>query len=201
MTGDAIGKFVIFTSGVAIGVAITMKYMQSKYERIVKEDIESVKEVYSNKLKEIMKNEDKTEQEVEEEPESESESVVDEVPESKIDYSKILTRNNYTSNPKKNIEEDSPYDGPYVIAPEHFGEYDDYEQVELTLYADGFVTYSVSGEVIDDVDEVIGLENLDYMGTYDDHAIHIRDDERQIDYEVLQDLTNYKDLVRDGTEE
>ena len=48
--GDAMNKIFIFTLGAAVGSVVTWKLVKDKYARIAQEEIDSVKEVFSNEI-------------------------------------------------------------------------------------------------------------------------------------------------------
>lgn len=82
----------------------------------------------------------------------------------------------------------------YVISPAEFGE-EDYEEIELTYYADDILTDD-HGDIIEDPEEIIGPAALSTFGEYEDDAVYVRNDERRCDYAVLKDMRNYSDLPR-----
>ncbi len=86
-------------------------------------------------------------------------------------------------------------DIPYVIAPEEFGENEDYEKISLTYFSkDGIVT-DENDEVVKDAGEVLGDDFADHFGEYEDDSIHIRNDKTGCDYEVLYDDRSSEDVI------
>lgn len=84
---------------------------------------------------------------------------------------------------------------PYVIAPEEFGEMDDYETVSLTYYSDGVLTDDFDNE-IEDVEGMVGEDSLDHFGEYEDDSVFVRNDRYKTDYEILLDLRKYSDVKK-----
>ena len=82
-------------------------------------------------------------------------------------------------------------DGPYVIPPEEYDE-NDYETESLTYYADGVLT-DMYDNIIEDVEDTVGTDSLTHFGEYEDDSVFVRNDERQIDYEILLDSDKYYD--------
>lgn len=80
-----------------------------------------------------------------------------------------------------------------MIPPEEFGELDDYDQVSLTYYEDNYLANDRK-ELVTDVEGIIGWDNINRIGEYEDDAIHVRNDELKIDYEILQVAYNYSDV-------
>lgn len=178
----------MFAAGAAIGSAVTWKVVKTKYERIAQEEIDSVKERFSMKF------------EPKDEPVEAEEDTAEVKPTPKpyekpdlFEYAKILSKEGYTEYSESTVEEKGGSNSatrPYLISPMEFGEMDGYESISLCWYEDG-VLADDQGIVIEEVDELIGLDNLKRFGEYEDHAVHIRNDERREDYEVLLSLKEY----------
>lgn len=164
----SVTNFIIFTVGAIIGSAVTWKLTKTKYERIAQEEIDSVKEVFKNKMK--ADNE-------------------------KNEYSKIIDDLSYVS---KNEKKGEPVamEGPYIITPEEFDE-NGYETVSLTYYADKVLVDDM-GDIVEDVDEVVGYDSLNHFGEYEEDSVFVRDDRLKIDYEILLDTKNYYDSSDDS---
>lgn len=188
MAGDNIKNFLIFAVGVGVGIGVSWKLLRDKYEQIANEEIESVKEAFSERKKETEKQIVEVKTIVKEQ----------EVNKDLVDYSKLATR--YLNEPKKEEPEIVEEEAPYVISPDEYGEIYDYDQIELTYYADGVLTDDTD-EVIDDVDDTVGLDSLNHFGDYEEDAVHVRNDERKCDYEILRDLRNYYGDIVEKQEE
>lgn len=188
MAGDNIKNFLIFAVGVGVGIGVSWKLLRDKYEQIANEEIESVKEAFSERKKDTEKQIVEVKTIIKEQ----------EVNKDLVDYSKLATR--YSDEPKKEEPEIVEEDAPYVISPDEYGEIYDYDQIELTYYADGVLTDDTD-EVIDDVDDTVGLDSLNHFGDYEPDAVHVRNDERKCDYEILRDLRNYYGDIVEKQEE
>lgn len=175
----------VFAAGAAIGSVVTWKVVKTKYERIAQEEIDSVKERFAMKF----------------EPKDEPvEEVSDEEPQRRpyekpdlFEYAKILKEEGYTDYSESTVEEkggSNSANRPYLISPDEFGEMDGYESISYTWYEDGILADD-QGIVIEEVDELIGLDNLKRFGEYEDDAVHVRNDERREDYEILLSLKEY----------
>lgn len=84
---------------------------------------------------------------------------------------------------------------PYIISPEEFGEFEDYERISLSYYADQ-VLADEDDEKVEDVDNVIGLESLTHFGEFEDDSVFIRNDRLRCDYEILLDQRTYSDVIK-----
>ena len=189
MNRSTLTSFFMFAAGAVVGSFVTWKMMDEKYRQMADEEIESMREYFSNKSKKI--------EHVElEDNDEEDETETYEVAAKDIrDYEGVLEKVNYsgyTTVSTKEVEKDMT--GPYVITPEEFGELKEYETIELTYYAD-FVLADNRNNPIEDVDDVIGLDSLDHFGEYEDDSVFVRDDERKIDYQILLDPRKYSDVV------
>ena len=170
-----INNFVIFTAGVVIGTLAASRYFKEKYEKISKEEIESVKEVYKKKEEqfktvskevEVVKSVDK---------------------DTKANgYNDIVSKYNKGGNTMRDEI------GPYVISPEEFDTLDDWETISLTYYQDGVVTDDAGEPMSDEeIESAIGFESLEHFGEYEEDSVFVRNDERRTDYEILMDADYY----------
>ena len=83
---------------------------------------------------------------------------------------------------------------PYVISPEEFGEAD-YNIVSLNYYADGVLANDFD-EVVDDVENTVGEDFEEHFGDYEEDSVFVRNDELGLDYEILRDMRNFSDVVK-----
>lgn len=178
----------VFVAGAAVGSAATLGYFKTKYEKLAQEEIDSVKEAFSRPKADV------------EPPETEPEKIPDEeIPKKDLmSYATEISKNGYTnySDPDaaNTKQEEETVDRPYVITPEDFGEFYDYEKISLTHYADGVLT-DENDEIVDNVDETVGSDYADHIGDHEPDAVHIRNDRLRYDYEILRDLRKYSDVI------
>ena len=92
------------------------------------------------------------------------------------------------------ILNDPSYQPPYIISPEDFAIDDEYTIVNLNYYIDGVLT-DEDDHIIENVDDVVGLENLNHMGEYEDDALHIRNENYKCEYEILLSRRLYHDTT------
>ena len=189
----------MFAAGAVIGSAATWFVLKNKYEQMVHEEIESVKEALGGLNNDVEQSEDETESEDEEDAEAyhqvnwdeledldEEESDEDEMEE----YANLT--NLYSS--EKGGAEKVKAKKPYVISPYDFGEIDEYRKIDLTYYADG-VLEDEDGEIVSDVDELVGAGSLNTFGEYEDDAVFVRNEYLMIDFEILKDYRTYKEAT------
>lgn len=87
-------------------------------------------------------------------------------------------------------------DIPYLIEPEAFGEYLDYEQISLTYYSDGKLTDS-DDDLVENISEVIGTAWRERFDKYDEDIVYVRNDARKCEYEITRDYRSYMDILEE----
>lgn len=189
---DKLSSVIIFCGGVFIGGFLTWDFFKTKYEKIADEEIASVKETFEHREPRPDKN-----YKVEEALKGNDEyiNVSPGVAERII---KIIDSNGYRNYSNTAIETDKKggtadmeLKQPYVITPEQYEDNVEYTKVSLTWYSDE-VLEDDWGNVLDP-DDVIGSDALKTFGQYEKDSVFVRDDDEQIDYEVLLDTRSYKE--------
>ena len=178
---DKLSSAIIFCGGVFIGGFLTWDFFKTKYEKIADEEIASVKETFEHR-----------------EPRPDKNYKVEETLKGSDAYINIIDSNSYRNYSNTEIETekkggtaDMELKQPYVITPEQYEENVDYTKVSLTWYNDE-VLEDDWGNVLDP-DDVIGSNALKTFGQYEKDSVFVRDDDEQIDYEVLLDTRSYKE--------
>lgn len=181
-----------FIIGAGVGSAVTWKLIKDKYEQLAQEEIDSVKEIFSRR------ESDAAGKTVAQNLTEELKSSTKEKPDIK-EYAAELRKNGYTNysdiQPTDKEEEEMSTDKPYVIMPEAFMEYEEYDHISLTYYANNVLT-DENDEIIEDVEETVGEESLSHFGEYEDDSVYVRNDARKCDYEILLDQRNYSDVAK-----
>lgn len=191
---NKITSFMMFIFGAAVGSVVTWQYTKKKYEQIAQEEIDSVKETFS-KLK--IKNKDN-----ESDENNNVRTIVERAKDkpSIVEYAAKLRKQGYInySNTdslfEEEVDENMINDKPYVISPDEFGEFDDYDTISLTYYADQ-VLVDEDDELVEDIEETVGFESLNAFGEYEDDSVFVRNDRLKCDYEILLDQRKYSDVV------
>lgn len=178
---DKLSSVIIFCGGVFIGGFLTWDFFKTKYEKIADEEIASVKETFEHR-----------------EPRPDKNYKVEEALKGNDAYINIIDSNSYRNYSNTAIETDKKggtadmeLKQPYVITPEQYEDNVDYTKVSLTWYSDE-VLEDDWGNVLDP-DDVIGSDALKTFGQYEKDSVFVRDDDEQIDYEVLLDIRSYKE--------
>lgn len=184
----------MFAAGAAVGSAVTWKIVKTKYEQIIQEEIDSVKEVFAERMcaSQEQGDEEPTDDEVDPEQinwddleDLDEEDDDEPVEEDLNDYQRLV--NTYTEQ-KGGAEEMGT--APYVISPYDYGELDDYEQVEFTYYLDNILEDD-EGHIVTNADELIGPKALNTFGEYEDDAVFVRNDMLRTDFQILRDPRTY----------
>lgn len=175
----------IFVFGAAVGSAVTWQYTKKFYEQRAQEEIDSVKETYGKKVVPAQVEADTDEKE--------AATVVDGVDDKPdiLHYAEILKNEKYTTDDESPTAESKPY----VISPDEFGEFEEYDRISLTYYADQ-VLADENDDKIKDVDEVIGVESLTHFGEFEDDSVFVRNDRLKCDYEILMDSRTYSEVLK-----
>ena len=183
----------MFAAGAAVGSAVTWKIVKTKYEQIVQEEIESIKEAFKDMpvvdqdTEETDDDESDQEQSRQinwEELEDLNEDDEDEYVPTEADvkgYSKLA--GTYSSE-KGGVE--SMAKEPYVISPYDFGEIDEYDQIELTYYEGDDTLEDDEYQIITDRDSLIGTKALLTFGEYEDDSVFVRNEYLRTDFQIIR---------------
>ena len=210
----AVASFII---GAGVGAGSAWYFLKTVYEQRTQEEIDSVKAYYAGKMDEL----EKKETDISEETPSDEKTDITEYADiiktegyQKTDYNAISKANNLEEALAEAVEDGAeeesddepeielvkeavlePGEKPYVITPEEYGEFDDYNEISLTHYSDGVLT-DMQGNVIDDVDELVGSDYEEHFGEYEDDSVHVRNDAKRCDYEILYDSRKWTDILK-----
>lgn len=206
--------FAVFIGGVALGAFASSEYFRRMYSAIAEDEIASVKAEYARLRAAMLACTDEQVNEAEEEDDSSPEQPLD--PEKAADvlaYAASLAANGYAGNvdyssmsrisPSDRMiqeeiaevedQEDIP-DGPKVISPDEYGELLHYKQISLTYYEDKVLVDEL-GEPVINIEEIIGPDALNTFGTYEEDAVHVRNDRLRCEYEIIKDPRLYAGVV------
>ena len=202
----------MFAAGAAIGSAVTWKIVKDKYERIVQEEIVSIKEAFADSHNDDQEHDESSEDDVPDEcndrPECYGQINWDELEDLNADeleepytrtveddvkeYEHLIS--NYT-NEKGGADIMSRE--PYVISPDDFASLDGYHIVELTYYLDG-VLEDDEYHIVTDADELIGPKALTTFGEYEDDAVFVRNERLRTDFQILMEYRTYDEAKTVG---
>ena len=178
---------------------VTRKVIKTKYERLAQEEIDSVKEEFS-RLSKIRKESNDRQNEDDEAGGIEwNDTDQDDL----VEYNNITSRYRSSSDDDETDEEgdewsegEVPYiNGPYVISPDDFSSSPPgYSAQPLDYFADGILADGWGIKL--DIEETIGEESLEHFGEYSDDLLYVRNERKEIDYEVTKDPRTYAEAVQ-----
>lgn len=197
----------IFAAGALVGSAATWLVLRKKYEERERKEIEEIKAALLPKKNIYETTDEEQDPEEHSKPDipdprqaeltSNDDETDEEVGDMKRRYEKFVQLTDY--NKIFDDEEVTPVeeDLPKVIPPEEFGDIEDYDQISLTYYADGYLADDFNNyEVMEDIDAHVGKESLKTFGRYEEDSVYIRNDNEQTYYEILRSDRLFVEVVR-----
>lgn len=185
--------------GALVGYKMLKKKLEVKFEEKLNKEFDSAKRLKSAKksenkppIKECLKNKDSNNSEEKDKKEYENYA----------DYYKSNASSTPTNSAKEVKDEQTEkketkkraHKGPYVISPDDFDSVDGYIPIWLTYYADGVLADDNNYEKVD-IKSTIGTAALNKFGEYEKDVVHVRNDEKKCDYEVVKDNRTYEQAV------
>lgn len=174
---------VAFVCGAVVGAAAWSVYKEKKAKSLeerqeVVDDFEDVQEPEDDEAEEVTILSDKDKAAVTQ--------VVDD----------IIAKSGYSVGDHTNDGDDD--DGPYVIAPDEFGDFEDYDAISMTLTSDG-VLVDTDGTRVEDPENSVGTNYMKYFGVYPDDpdSVYIRNDDLCCDFEIVKDLRTFEEIDAD----
>ena len=204
-------KVLIFLGGAAIGSALTYFYVKDKYEKIVDEEIQSVKEEYAKsyeakKTVEVL-NETKTKI---------LENVMNKASEIGMgplqheSHTEAPVNYNIFSKPRIDSEEENddededeipnyaghPTEGiagvPYTISPELFvNDKKNFDKITLEYYEGNDILVEEMSDEPVNIDESIGRDSLRMFGEFERDLVYVRNERLETDFEVFHHSGSY----------
>lgn len=185
-----IKSLLIFAVGAGIGALITNIIMKEKYEAIVQEELESIREsyereFYEGEIGEVFSNEEKG------------------LVLSSDRYKKIArsydTCSIIAGSDGEIVDEIIGSDSihaPYIISLEEFSEGGEiFDKISIYYYSEDGVLVDDNKEVVVDVDEMIGNDTLSCFVDNFSEVVYVRNERFNIDYEVILLEENYSESV------
>jgi hypothetical protein len=215
MTGKG---FLIFSLGVAVGTIVSTLVLKQRYEDILQEELESIREVQKRRIKGTTENND--DKDTTEKVENNDRQIIGSIIKNQ-EYGKYDTEEDYAERESPRDCDEENYDAeedyykyeqaskdandvsrvrtrPYVISEEEFLNQDNlvgaHEQKTLYYYADG-VLVEENEEIIDDIVGTIGENCLPCFDDSEESVIYVRNLRVTTDYEVIKLDTSYAEVV------
>ena len=168
--------------GALIGSSAAWIFAKKYYEKLTRDEIDSVKKEFSkrNNPEDPVEPDEKT-------------TEMDQ-------YNAWVNNYDYTShsNAKKSVEKEDKMtevfeEGIEYIEPDEYGERIDYEQISLTYFADKVLADEDTLDIIEDAKGTVGEFFADHFGEYEDDSVFVRNDLTRCEYEILADTRKYTD--------
>lgn len=178
-------NFAMFLAGVTVGAAGAWFYCKRYYEQI-----DSVKAAFAEQKPDALKNARKDYEDNSNESNKQKADMAKLKPDL-VNYAAKLQEQGYTNysnlddGKKKNEEDETVVDGPYVIPPEEYG-VGSYTTIGLTYYSDGILADD-EDERVENIEDTVGADFAEHFGDYEEDSVHIRNDRRRCDYEICKD--------------
>ena len=191
---NTVKGLLLFVAGATIGGLVTYKMVKKDEEERIHEQVEEIRDAI-HKANGIL-----TEEEAEDDAPSnfapgsipakpEIEEVIKMVKEKKyVDYSDMSKTTDDTTEDYEDSESSI-----YVIPPDRYDEFEDYDAIELVYYADGQLC-DENDEPIGDAESKVGKNFADHFGDFEPDAVHIRNENLKVDYEICMDERSYHDI-------
>lgn len=211
MMNRTLFNVLLVTAGAAIGSVVTWKVVTTKYEKLIQEEIDSVKEEYKNLYANIkafgdMEFDEDDSDYVNEEDSNDEEDVFEPALDSEVfEYHNISSRYRSSTDMEEDDNEEeggtgetdeAPYiNGPYVISPDDFRcSPPGYNAQALDYFSDGVLADSWGAKM--DIETTIGEDSLEHFGDYADDILYVRNERLEVDYEITRDPRTYDETVR-----
>jgi len=179
-----------FVTGSVIGSAITYMILRKPMEEEFQRRVDSIKDTYRKESeKYAIKNYEKGVEEAKNKTTVEEKLKVFST--ERTDYTQFWKGDD-------SDKKDSPLKKEAkisIISPEEFGEMG-YQTINLTYFADGVLVddrYGVMEE--DELEMAVGRDSLSHFGDYEEDSVHVRNEQREIDYEILLDPRTYEEFL------
>lgn len=192
----------MFVIGAATGSVATWFYLKKHYEKIIQQEIDSVKSIYANRNAVLYS-------EVFDKPEKKSsintspteEDEISDLKSNVVRYAAELQRAgyiNYNEQVQKNTNEkkdDDMTEKPYIITPDEFEYEEDFITVSLTYYEKDKILADYDDEIIEDIDNTVGNDFSQHFGEYEEDVVYIRNERLKYVYEICRDIRSYDEVT------
>lgn len=193
-------ELLYLVSGMAIGAAGAIIGLKEYFAIKMNDEISSLADYYDQKIDDIKAGLKFHDPEIDadfdeqEKKEKKVESKRSAKPDAEVepDYDEIIEKLNYNQYSTKSSKET----GPYIISFDEYNDDTNYIKKIISYFSEDEVAMdSETEEVIDDVNKILGFENLEDFG--DNNEIYIRNEELGTDYQVVLETSSYQDFLNE----
>ena len=181
-----------FIAGLAIGAGVTYVIQKNRYEEMVKEEIDDLRDHMKEKTKEERETVKEKVKKMNGEDSTEECDFNAERLKREEEYDELLKKHSYTTNDDSETEKFNP---PYVVTPQEFANRSGYDVISYNYYDDDIIA--------NDDDEELDEENISWtlgmsteevqaqFGIYEDDSVYVRNEQLKTDFEILRQNENY----------
>ena len=189
--------FLAFSAGLAVGIGGTYFYLKQKYEKKLSEQIQEVRKHYQEKQEQSKPKDEKNEKFANRFEEAEERG------KDRIAYESIAKRYQGSDEQRpvdpaeqESPPEDEPEEEIFTVTEEEMETYDNFEDIDLTYYAEDDILCDDQEQVIEDPEAIIGdaLTKFGVKSGYPDTVYVINKRVRAI-FEVLMVEGGYQEIV------
>ena len=191
---NAIKYVGVYILGVATGAAAGAFYFSKKYKSEYRKTVDSFKSSYKKERKGADARYRKPE--VKPHEPIKKDDIPDTTLKDELEALAAKYKNTYEDIPSYERPKYPVEVGPYVIEEDMYGENEDYEQIDLTYYADQKLADD-EDDLIEKPVDILGETWKDRFDKYDEDVVYVRNDSRKADYCITRDLRKYTDVVED----
>lgn len=193
-------RLIIFASGLAAGAVggylVTKELLNAQFEK----EYESLQEYYNHKLYNMKEATQEDEEPKGKEKETKPIARISRVakPDAEVepDYDEIIEKLNYNQYSTK--VEKTLNKKPYIISVDEFMDNANHDKKIYSYFPDDDVVMdSETDEVVDNVEMVLGTENLEVITMDDNNEVYIRNETYGCDYQIILESGSYEDYMRD----
>ena len=203
-------QVLIFVLGAGLGGLLGYKYAEKKMTELNEKDIAELKAYYNNEyIGKLLKNKEQMDEiadkltEIDEQNSSENsdnsnekgewDEKVEEIKEKAVKKTKKSTKKAKNEPVEEKIE--PPKDNRLIISAEEFLEENDFDKETLYYYEEDEIFCTPEYEIVHEGIDLIGKENLDNVGMFEDNVLYVRNELYGKDFEIIFYEGAYSDIV------
>ena len=203
-------QVLIFVLGAGLGGLLGYKYAEKKMTELNEKDIAELKAYYNNEyMGKLLKNKEQMDEiadkltEIDEQNSSENsdnsnekgewDEKVEEIKEKAVKKTKKSTKKAKNEPVEEKIE--PPKDNRVIISAEEFLEENDFDKETMYYYEEDEIFCTPEYEIVHEGIDLIGKENLDNVGMFEDGVLYVRNELYGKDFEIIFYEGAYSDIV------
>ena len=203
-------QVLIFVLGAGLGGLLGYKYAEKKMTELNEKDIAELKAYYNTEyMGKLLKNKEQMDEiadkltELDEQNSSENSGnsnekgewneKVEEIKEKSVKKTKKSTKKAKNEPVEEKIE--SPKENRLIISAEEFLEENDFDKETMYYYEEDEIFCTPEYEIVHEGIDLIGKENLDNVGMFEDNILYVRNELYGKDFEIIFYEGAYSDIV------